>query len=132
MRRPDLPSDPRFASFPQRAQHEAALLEIVRDTMRTETSAVWLDRLRAADVICDPVTSLRDWYADPHVQAVGAASVLDQPGLGAFHVPRTPGAMAATEAALTPAPRNGQHSDAILAEGGWSDAEIAMLLGDAA
>ncbi len=132
MQRPDLPSDPRFNNFPQRAKNEAALLVIVRDTMLTETNAVWLDRLRAADVICDPVTSLRDWYADPHVQAIGAASVLDQPGLGAFHVPRTPGAMAATEAALTPSPRAGQHSAAVLAEGGWSDDEITALLGDAA
>ena len=122
-----LSTDPRFNSFPQRAANEAALLAIIRATMLAETSAIWLERLRAADVICDPVTSLRDWYSDPHVLAIGAASVLDQPGLGAFHVPRTPGAMAETEAALSPAPRNGQHNSAIL-----SDADIAALLGDAA
>ena len=127
MRRPDLPTDPRFNSFAARAANEAALLAIIVAIMLTETNATWIDRLRAADVICDPVTSLRDWYADPHVLATGAASVLDQPGLGAFHVPRTPGAMAETEAALSPAPRNGQHNSAIL-----SDADLAALLGDAA
>ena len=127
MRRPDLPTDPRFNSFAARAANEAALLAIIVAIMLTETNATWIDRLRAADVICDPVTSLRDWYADPHVLATGAASVLDQPGLGAFHVPRTPGAMAESEAALSPAPRNGQHNDAIL-----SDADLAALLGDAA
>ena len=127
MRRPDLPTDPRFNSFAARAANEAAFLAIIVAIMLTETNATWIDRLRAADVICDPVTSLRDWYADPHVLATGAASVLDQPGLGAFHVPRTPGAMAETEAALSPAPRNGQHNSAIL-----SDADLAALLGDAA
>jgi crotonobetainyl-CoA:carnitine CoA-transferase CaiB-like acyl-CoA transferase len=127
MRRPDLPIDPRFNGFPARAANEAALVEIIVAIMLTETNAIWIDRLRAADVICDPVTSMRDWYADPHVLATGAASVLDQPGLGAFHVPRTPGAMAETEAALSPAPRNGQHNSAIL-----SDADLATLSGDAA
>ena len=86
--------------------------------MAGETSATWLDRLRAADVICDPVTTYQDWYADPHVVAVGGASVLNQPGLGELRMPRTPGAPPSTEAALTPAPRNGQHSAEVLADFG--------------
>ncbi len=118
LNRPDLPADPRFASFPQRAVHEAALVAIIRDIMAGETSATWLDRLRAADVICDPVTTYQDWYADPHVVAVGGASVLNQPGLGELRMPRTPGAPPSTEAALTPAPRNGQHSAEVLADFG--------------
>lgn len=116
LNRPDLPAEPRFANFPQRAAHEAELVAIIRDIMAGESSATWLERLRAADVICDPVTSYQDWYADPHVLAVGGASVLNQPGLGELRMPRTPGALPATEAALAPAPRNGQHSAEVLAE----------------
>ena len=118
LNRPDLPGEARFANFPQRAAHEAELVAIIRDIMAGETSATWLERLRAADVICDPVTTYQDWYADPHVLAVGGASVLNQPGLGELRMPRTPGALPSTEAALTPAPRNGQHSAEVLAEYG--------------
>jgi len=132
MARPDLPTDPRFNSFAQRAANEDALLAIIRAVMAGETTATWIERLRAADVICDPVTSYQDWFADPHVQATGAASLLDQPGLGPLKIPRTPGILPATDAALAPAPRNGEHSAAILAEAGCSEAEIAALLGDVA
>jgi len=123
--RADLLSDPRFADFPARATHEAALLAELRPLLRTRPRAAWLEKLRAADIICDVVNDFADWLADPHVQAIGAALPAGQPGL---HAPRTPGAPRASDDALAPAPLAGQHTREILAECGFSPAEIDGLL----
>jgi crotonobetainyl-CoA:carnitine CoA-transferase CaiB-like acyl-CoA transferase len=124
LERQDLLDDPRYASFATRLEHKEDLLAALRPHIRTRPRAEWLERLRAADVISDAVNTLGDWLANPHVQAIGAAVPA---GLGDFRLARTPGAPAAAEAALAPAPAAGQDSRAVLAECGLSDAEIAAL-----
>jgi len=127
LERTDFLADPRFASFALRAEHETALMAELRPHLRTRPRAAWIERLRAADVICDTVNTLGDWVANAHVQAVGAAV---PSGVGALHVARTPGAPAESDAALAPAPAAGQHSREVLAECGLTPADIDRLLAD--
>lgn len=126
--RPDLARDTRYDSFPKRAVAEAELTAELAAIFATEASAAWLERLRAADIICDKVNDFSDWLADPHVQASHAATIIAQPDVGDLPMPRTPGAPDASEAALTPAPSPGQHSREVLAEIGLSDDEISGLV----
>ncbi len=99
----------------------------MRPHIRTRPRAAWLERLRANDVISDTVNTSGDWLANEHVQAIGAATPA---GIDHFHVPRTPGAPADSDAALTPPPAAGQHSRAILAECGLDAAEIDRFFAD--
>lgn len=112
LERPDLAEDARYASFATRAEHRDALLPEVRAAFATRTAAEWQQRLSAARMLCDIVNGPLDWLADPHAQAVGAAPVLDQPGLGAMPFPALPGFGAWTVAA----PALGEHTDAVLKE----------------
>jgi crotonobetainyl-CoA:carnitine CoA-transferase CaiB-like acyl-CoA transferase len=130
--RPDLVADPRFADFAARARHAAALAEIIGAVFPTDTTAGWLARLRAADLLADRVNGFDDWLADPHIVATGGAVAIDQPGMGQFRTPRTPGLSAAAEAALSPAPRIGEHGRAILAELGLAPAAIGRLAAEGA
>jgi crotonobetainyl-CoA:carnitine CoA-transferase CaiB-like acyl-CoA transferase len=125
--RPDLAADPRFADFAARAEHAGPLSEIVTAILPADTTAGWLARLRAADILADRINGLGDWLADPHIVATSGAVAVVQPGIGEFHTPRTPGVAAAAEAALAPAPGVGEHGRAILAELGISDEAIARL-----
>jgi crotonobetainyl-CoA:carnitine CoA-transferase CaiB-like acyl-CoA transferase len=125
--RADLGHDPRFADFATRAAHAVECCAAVADILVTETTEAWLARLRAADLLCNRVNGFEDWLADPHVVATGGAVALAQPGLGAFHMPRTPGVPAAIDAALPPAPAIGEHGAHILAELGYDAAAIARL-----
>jgi crotonobetainyl-CoA:carnitine CoA-transferase CaiB-like acyl-CoA transferase len=126
---PHLAADPRFTGFPARAAHEAELVPPIAAVLAGGSSAAWLDRLRAADIICDPVQDFSDWMSDPQVLHAVAATAIDQPGAGLVHVPRTPGASPAAEAALSPSPECGQHSREVLLEAGFGAAEVARLAG---
>ncbi|TDH60519.1 CoA transferase [Dankookia rubra] len=110
--RPDLAADPRFASFALRAEHRDALLPEIRAAAATQPAAEWVRRFQAARMLCDLVNTPLDWLADPHVQAVGAAVPLDQPGLGTLPFPRLPGLGPWS----VPAPGLGEHTEEVLRE----------------
>jgi crotonobetainyl-CoA:carnitine CoA-transferase CaiB-like acyl-CoA transferase len=125
--RPDLAKDPRFADFAARAAHASLLCDIVGSMFPSDTTEGWLAKLRAADILADRINGFDDWLADPHVVATGGAVRVDQPGMGQFQTPRTPGIPLAADMAMAPAPRIGEHGAAILAELGVDPATIARL-----
>ncbi len=125
--RPDLADDPRFADFAGRARHAEELCAAVAAIFPTDTTAAWLDRLHAADVLADRVNGFDDWLADPHVAATGGAVTVDQPRMGRFPTPRTPGVPADADTALSPAPAIGEHGRALLASLGIDAATVGRL-----
>jgi crotonobetainyl-CoA:carnitine CoA-transferase CaiB-like acyl-CoA transferase len=124
---PALASDPRFASFAARAANAAEIFAALGDIFARETTAHWLQVLRAADILSDRINGFDDWLADPHIIATGGAVDVAPADMPAFKTPRTPGVSAAAELALSPAPRIGEHGRAILGELGYDDAAIARL-----
>jgi crotonobetainyl-CoA:carnitine CoA-transferase CaiB-like acyl-CoA transferase len=130
--RPDLADDSRFATFATRAANAEAIFAELRALIGAETAASCLEKLRAADILADRINGFDDWLADPHIVATGGAVAVEPPDMPAFKVPRTPGIAAATDAALAPAPRLGEHGRAILAELGLDDAAIAGLVAEKA
>jgi crotonobetainyl-CoA:carnitine CoA-transferase CaiB-like acyl-CoA transferase len=125
--RPDLAEDQRFVDFAARAAHAA-------DCATSSLRSFHPTRPRAGSSACarptfSPTASTvsDDWLADPHITATGGAVRVDQPGMGRFHTPRTPGISLAVDVAMTPAPRIGEDGTAILAELGIDPATIARL-----
>ena len=110
--RPDLATDPRFASFALRSDHREALLPEIRAAVATRPAAEWVQRFQAARMLCDLVNTPLDWLADPHAQAIGAAVPLEQPGLGTLPFPRLPGLGPWS----VPAPGLGEHTEEVLRE----------------
>ncbi|GGC34561.1 CoA transferase [Siccirubricoccus deserti] len=112
MERPEIAEDPRFQGFPSRAEHRDILLPMLREIFAQCTAAEWSERFKAARMLCDLVNSPLDWLADPHVQAVGAAVPLAQPGLGTLPFPQLPGLGPWS----VPAPALGEHTEDVLRE----------------
>ena len=125
--RPDLAQDPRFADFAARAAHASLLCDIIGSIFLDDTTAGWLEKLRAADILADRINGFDDWLADPHIVATGGAVRVGQPGMGPFFTPRTPGISPEADAGMTPAPRIGEHGGAILSELGFDPEAIARL-----
>jgi crotonobetainyl-CoA:carnitine CoA-transferase CaiB-like acyl-CoA transferase len=130
--RPDLAADPRYADFAARAEHAAPLFETMRASVAMQATADCLARLRAADVLADRINGFDDWLADPHIAATGGAVPVDQPGMGSFKVPRTPGVPPDADRDLAPSPRIGEHGRAVLAGLGYREADIERLVAERA
>jgi MFS family permease len=111
---PALLQDPRFGSFPLRAQNKTALLPMLRGIFLTRPAAEWVAALHAAGILASRVNSVLEWLEDGHVQASAAAPCVEQPGLGSLPLANPPG----LDIQLGPAPALGEHSDEILREMG--------------
>lgn len=114
--REDLAKEPRFANFALRADCAEELAAELRKVFATDTTASWLARLHAADIIADRILSPSEWIINEHVQATCGALCTDTPGVGAVYAARTPGMSGNNEGFLCPSPDIGQDSRAILSD----------------
>ncbi|WP_374448296.1 CaiB/BaiF CoA transferase family protein [Stella sp.] len=131
--RADMQADPRFATFTGRLEHVRELYAFLAAAMREETTAHWLARFAEADIPAAPMNSLEELLDDPHLRSVDFWQPLTKAGgtrfihmdspLGWNEWPR--GTLA-----LEPAPLLGQHSAEILAEAGFTPAEVAAMACD--
>jgi crotonobetainyl-CoA:carnitine CoA-transferase CaiB-like acyl-CoA transferase len=109
-------------------KNRAAINAAVEACLVTETTAYWIDKLNAAGVPCGRVMELAEVFTDP--QVLDQQMVLDQehPGHGAVRMLGFPIKFGEAPCALRrPTPEIGADTGAILAELGYSAAEIAAL-----
>jgi crotonobetainyl-CoA:carnitine CoA-transferase CaiB-like acyl-CoA transferase len=126
---PALADDPRFATNAKRVEHKAVLVPHLEAVFRTRTVARWLERLRAAQVPAAPVNHLDRAFAEPPVQERQMIVEYEHPDVGKVRLPGNPIKMSGVAGPISsPAPRLGEHTEALLAEVlGLSAAEIAGL-----
>lgn len=68
---PELITDPRFATNPDRVKNRAAMLEILSERLRTKTRAEWAALLGAVGVPTAPVQGMGELAVHPQTQALG-------------------------------------------------------------
>jgi crotonobetainyl-CoA:carnitine CoA-transferase CaiB-like acyl-CoA transferase len=110
-----LASDPRFATFADRLAHKAELLAILKPRFGELTTAAWLARLRSR-VPCAPVNSVRQALDDEQVRARDMIVEVHHQQFGAIREVRSPIKTAGAVREPAPAPRLGEHTDALLRE----------------
>ena len=87
-----------------------------------------LKALEAAGVPATPVNTVDQVMEDPQTTARGMVDHVHHPVLGEIPVVSTPVKFSAMRAGVrTPAPVRGQHTDAVLADLGYSAGEITTL-----
>ena len=127
---PALADDPRFATPALRLANDVALYAIVRPALAAEPWAVWSRRLTEARLMHERLNSYAEFLDQPHVRETGLIQWLTQAGLNRpVPVPALPGMLHQLDG--TPratAPVTGQDTTSILAEYGYSAAEIEALL----
>jgi crotonobetainyl-CoA:carnitine CoA-transferase CaiB-like acyl-CoA transferase len=132
--RPEWIGDPRFRTPSARSVNAAERLTLVGEILAEGHSQDLLDRLDAADVPCAPVLRRGEVMDDVQVINNALIELMEQPSMGTVRQPRPAARFDRTPARIGgPAPRIGEHTDAILAEAGYSVEEIeAMKLSRAA
>ena len=126
---PALADEPRFATSGDRVANRADLIPTLAARFGERTSAEWLAALDAAEVPAGPINDIATAFASPW--AAGQTVEIDHPRLGRSRQVRPPFDLAATPATIrTPPPLLGEQTDKILAELGYTAAEIASLHAD--
>ncbi len=130
---PELSEDPRFIEPKGRMDHLGELEAALNAIFAKRSSADWLERFEAAGLPAGPVQSILEMQADPQTLARQMVVEAEHAKLGPVKTlglpvkfSETPGEVAAG------APVYGEHTRAVLAEYGFSEAEIAALIADGA
>lgn len=114
---PGMADDPRFASNASRVENKAILVPLLEKIFRTRTVADWLERLRAAQVPAAPVNHFNRAFAEPPVAEREMIVEYDHPDAGRVRLPGNPIKMSGMPGTLSkPAPRLGEHTEAVLRE----------------
>ena len=109
--RPELATDPRFASNAQRLAHRDELGELLEAAFAGASAATWVERLGAAGVPAGPINDVGQAFA--FAREVGLEPVAKVDGLAFV---RSPLRLAATPPEIRRAPPDlGEHSDEIRA-----------------
>lgn len=126
--RPELASDPRFATNADRVANRKALVPLIGQITRTRSVAHWVDALAAADVAVAPINDIAEVFEDPQVQASGQVVTVEHPTAGDIPMVGPAVSMGATPNAVRlPPPTLGRHTDEVLAGIGVTPAELSDL-----
>src|ERR671931_1664737 len=126
--REDLVNDERFKSNELRAKNRAALNAEMNKSLGSRTSAEWIEALNKIGVPTGPIYKMDEVFADPQVQHLGIAAEVNHPRLGRYKILNQAVKLSRTPATLkTATPEIGQHTQEILREIDYSDADIARL-----
>ena len=128
--RPDLQSDPRFATTEARRTNASVLRAMLIDVFKSADAAEWEKRLSIAGVPAAPILNLQDALDLPQLAYRNIVSRLPgPPGIDRDIALSGSGFTAGADGpkVVTPPPAKGQHTDAILREVGYSMMEIETL-----
>jgi len=119
---PDLSAEPRYATFAGMVEHKPVLQAMFRERFATNTTAYWLARLEAQDLLCAPVQTMAEALASPQTDVNG--TVIEVTGRRFIGTPLTMDETAFR--VRRSSPRLGEHNDEILRELGYP----AEIVGD--
>ena len=126
--RPDLRTDPRFATAKARSTNRDLMMEVLMPVTRQKDSATWIRLLNEAGVPGGPIYRIDEAFADPQVQHLEMAQPVRSPALGDITILGHPVSHGPRRLPIQgPAPELGQHNEAILGSLGYDAEQIADL-----
>jgi crotonobetainyl-CoA:carnitine CoA-transferase CaiB-like acyl-CoA transferase len=127
--RPDLPHDERFRTGRARKDNSPVLVAELDQAFAALDFAEIARRLDDADLVWAPVQSPAEVAADPQVAAAGALVDVEDGAGGTFRSPAAPARFPGADAMVRPpAPQQGQDTRQVLAEIGYSEEQIEILV----
>jgi crotonobetainyl-CoA:carnitine CoA-transferase CaiB-like acyl-CoA transferase len=125
----ELIAEPGLGSDPERVANRARVNAAVSEALKHRTTAEWTERLLKAGVPCGPIHTVDKVFEDPQVEHLGIRWPLKHPELGDISLVGQPMTLSRypREGQAKPAPQQGEDTEAILRELGYSQQRIAEL-----
>lgn len=123
--RPELATDPRFATFAVRRENLKELRRELDAALKTKPTHEWAAAFAKEGALGAPINDYGDWLADDHVVSVAAAPDYELATGETVRLPHLPGGVM-DDAAV---PIIGEHTRSVLADFGYTRDEIDMLVG---
>jgi crotonobetainyl-CoA:carnitine CoA-transferase CaiB-like acyl-CoA transferase len=128
--RPELGSDPRFATNDKRMANRQALETELNGVFETKPTDAWLAILEAGGFPAGPVLSVGEMHEDPQALAREMVVATEHPVAGRVQTLGLPVKFSATPGGIgRPAPVLGEHSREVLVELGFSERDIDRMIG---
>ena len=128
MGRTDWLADERYATPAARSGNRDALGAEIEEITLTRGTAEWIEAFTAAGVPAGEINDIGQVFANPQVQHLGLAQDVVSQERGETQVVGQPILMSRTPSRIVaPPPLAGQHSADILAEIGYTEAEISAM-----
>ena len=125
---PELIDDPRFRTVMDRSQNRKQMTTELDRHLSRKPSAEWIEALNKAGVPSGPILNVKEMYEDPQIQHLEMAKPVKHPERGEILVQAPPVTLSRTPGAIRrAAPTQGEHTDEVLAELGYSPGEIKEL-----
>lgn len=115
----------KYPDFAARREHRDALTKALDAEFSKQTTEAWLAKLRGT-IPCGPVYDLPQALDNPYFLERGGVQVFDHPDRPGFKLVASPFRLGEPLPAR-PAPKLGEHTEALLEELGYGKAEIARL-----
>ncbi len=126
--RPELLDRSEYAEDGLRVKNRHQLTQEIEAVTTQQPRSHWLAMLEEVGVPCGPISNYAEVFADPHIQARGMVQEMEHPVGGTVQVLGPAAKLSETPARLArPSPLYGEHTAEVLAEIGWTQAEIQEL-----
>lgn len=127
LQQPDLRHDARFTTNSLRVANKETLRAVITTVFASLSRAQVIERLEAAQIANASVNTMRDVWAHPQLASRNRWRDIDSPA-GPLPALVPPGTNSAFEARMDAIPALGEHSAPILAELGYTEAQIREFI----
>lgn len=115
----------KYPDFAERRERRDELTKVLDAEFGKRTTGAWLQQLRGT-IPCGPVLDLAQALENPYFLERGGVQVFDHPDKPGFKLVASPFRLGEPLPAR-PAPKLGEHTEALLRELGYADADIGEL-----
>jgi formyl-CoA transferase len=120
-------TDPNYATPDARLPRLTEVFATVEAWTLTKTKFEAMDLLNAHDIPCGPILSMHELANEPSLRKTGTIVEVDHPKRGKYLTVGNPIKMSDSPTEVKRSPLLGEHTDEVLRELGYADADVAAL-----
>jgi formyl-CoA transferase len=120
-------TDPRYATPKGRLPHLTEIFDEIEKWTMTKTKFEAMEILNQYDIPCGPILSMKEIAFEPSLRKTGTVVEVDHPTRGKYLTVGNPIKLSDSPTEVKRSPLLGEHTDEIMKELGYTDAQIQEL-----